>query len=114
MEIVPGMFFVNLSNADIQFMVGALPTTIYVELIDKYKFARVALSKNSETFVVHVVVLETLEPTIYPSQAYLLAASQQNKASTKILPNIFLPVLAIELPKNTGVNKYVINPIKGK
>ena len=85
MDVVLGMLFLSLSNADVQFDTGnltwrtystaeALPTTRRVELIDKYKFARAALDKNSEIFVVHVAALETLELAIHPSWAPLLAA----------------------------------------
>lgn len=38
----------------------AMPTAKQIELIDKYKFAKVALNKTPKIFVVHVVALETL------------------------------------------------------
>ena len=58
-----------LSNADIQFdtksftwrsysAAKALPTTRRVELINKHEFAKPALDKNSETFVIYVAALE--------------------------------------------------------
>ena len=36
----------------------ALPTTKWVELIDKKKFAKAALDEESETFMVYVAALE--------------------------------------------------------
>ena len=71
MEVVLGMIFLTLNNADIQFAekeliwrshttVEALPTTKQVELINKKKFAITALDEKSETFVVHVAALEAL------------------------------------------------------
>lgn len=36
----------------------ALPITSWVELIDKKEFAKTVLDKNSEIFVVHIVILE--------------------------------------------------------
>ncbi len=78
-EIVLGIPFFSLSNADVEFVelgkltwriyiaAEALPTTSWVELIDKREFARAALDKNSETFVIHVSALEAT--TIYPSRA---------------------------------------------
>ena len=68
-EMVLGMPFLTLSNADIQFLekeltwrsyttAKALPTTKRVELIDKKEFVKAALNENSETFVVHVATLE--------------------------------------------------------
>ena len=85
MEVVFAMSFLALSNGDIQVdtesftwksysAVEALPTTRRVELIDKHIFAKAALNKISETFVMHVVALQALEPAVHPSRAPLLAA----------------------------------------
>ena len=125
MEVVLGMPFLSLSNADFQFgarefnwrsytTAEALPTARRVELIDKHEFARTALDENSETFVVHVAALNNLELAIHHSQAPLLAALQHNKAPTKIPPkyadytDLFSPDFAMELPENTGINKHAI------
>ena len=76
MEVVLRMPFLALSNADVEFTelgkltwrsyitVEALSTTSQIELIDKREFARVGLDENSETFVIHVAVLEV--PTAMP------------------------------------------------
>lgn len=78
MEVVLGMFFLGLSNADIEFIeprkltwksyttAEALPATSRVELIDKKEFAKVALNKNLETFVVHISAIEAAENSIHP------------------------------------------------
>ena len=130
-DIVLGMSFLSLSNANIQFDTGnftwrtystaeTLPTIKKVELIDKHKFTRAALDKNSETFVVHVAVLKTLKLALHPSRTPLLAALQQDKAFTKIsseyvdYADVFSPDLAIELPENIGINKYAIELIEAK
>ncbi len=97
MKVVLGMPFLAISNADIQFGVEkftwrsytfaeALPTARRVELIDKHEFAKAALGKNSETFVVHFAALETPEPamSINPSRAPMPAALQQDQAPTEI------------------------------
>ena len=73
------MPFLILSNANIQFIEKeltwksyiikeALPTTQGVELINKKEFIRAALDEESETFVMHVAILEAslAEITIYP------------------------------------------------
>ena len=91
MEVVLGMLFLTLSNADIQFVEKeltwksytaalALPTTKRVELIDKKKFAKVALDEESETFVVHVAALKTplAGMTIYSSQKAQISALIQD------------------------------------
>ena len=68
-EVVLGMPFLTLSNADVLFsereltwnsytVDEALPTTKRIELIDKKEFAKAALDKESETFFVHVAALE--------------------------------------------------------
>ena len=125
------MPFLSLSNANFQFstrefnwrsytIIEALPTARRLELIDKHKFARTALDENSETFVVHVAALNNLELAIHPSRAPLLAALQQDKAPTEIPPkyadyaNVFSQDLAMELPENTGMNKYAIELVEGK
>ena len=79
------MPFLVLSNEDIQLDIKsfawrsystakALPTARWVKLIDKHKFAKAALDKNSEMFVIYVTALEALEPAVHPSRAPLLAA----------------------------------------
>ena len=130
-EVVLGMPFLALSNADIQFdtesftwrsysAAEALPTTRRVELIDKHEFAQAALDEKSETFVVYIAAMEVLDPALYPSRAPLLAALQQNKAPTEIpleyadYTNVSSTDLAMELPENTGINKHDIELIEGK
>ena len=87
MEVILGMPFLSLSNADFQFSTRefnwrsyttaeALPIAPQVELIDKHKFVKTALNKSFETFIVHVAALNNLELVIHPSQAPLLAALQ--------------------------------------
>lgn len=78
--MVPEIVFLALSNAKVQFRaesfiwssyiaLEALPIAKRIELIDKHKFARAALNENSETVLVHVVVLEApkLAMSIYTS-----------------------------------------------
>ena len=85
MELVLGMPFLALSNVDIQFgtesiiwksysTAKALPKNRRVELINQHKFAKVALDENSEMFIVHLAAPEAVNPAIYPSRAFLLAA----------------------------------------
>ena len=75
------MLFFIFNNANIQFakkkpiwrsytITKVLPTTKWVEFINNKDFAKIALDENSETFVIHIVALETLlvGMTIYPSK----------------------------------------------
>ena len=68
MEAIPEMPFLTFSNANIQFAKKKLTSRTYiiknalliiywVEFIDKKKFAKTALDKNIEAFVVHVASL---------------------------------------------------------
>ncbi len=82
MEVVLGMPFLSLSNIDVEFAklgkltwssytaAEALPTTSQFELINKREFAKAALDKNSETFVIYVITLDLLTAiSIYLSRA---------------------------------------------
>ena len=77
-EMVLGMPFLSLINADFQFnarefnwrsyiTAEALPTARQVELINKHEFAWTVLDENSETFVMHVAALSNRELAIHPS-----------------------------------------------
>lgn len=51
-------------------VVEALSTINKVEIIDKKKYAKIALDRNSKTFVVYVAALEVLTTIlIHPSKA---------------------------------------------
>ena len=71
---------------------------------------------ESETFVVYVIALKALLAgiAIHLSREAQISALIQDKASTKVPPkyanyaDVFSFDLAIELPKNTGINKYAI------
>ncbi len=77
MEVVLGIPFLFVSNTDVEFAelgkliwklytaVEALSTTSWVELIDKREFAKVAINKNSETFVVYMSALDIAESLIH-------------------------------------------------
>ena len=86
-------------------------------MIDKHKFARAVLDKNSESFLIHITALEALELAIHPFRAPLLAILQQDKALTEIpseyidYVDVFSPDLVMQLPKNTGINKHIIELI---
>ena len=131
MKVILEMHFLTLSNGNIQFDTESftwrcysaaeiLPTVRRVELINKHVFAKAALDKNSEMFVAHFAALEALDLAIHPFQLPLLAALQQDKAPTEIpseyayYSNVFSPNLAMELPKNTDINKHAIKLVEGK
>ena len=80
------------------------------------------LNKESETFVIHLAALETpfAGMVIHPSQEAQILALIQDKALTKVpskytdYANVFSFDLAMELPKNTSINKHAIELQDGK
>lgn len=72
------MLFLSLNNVNTDFLevekfisrnftaAETLPTTCWVELINKKKFNKVALNENSETFMIYVIALE-VGIAIHPS-----------------------------------------------
>ena len=125
------MLFLTLSNINIWLAkkeleqkgystTEALSTTQRVELINKKEFAIAALDENVETFIVYVAAL--LAPMILvhffcQAQIELLLA---DKAFIEVLPkylnytDVFSFDLAIELLKNTDMNKYAIELVEDK
>lgn len=83
MEVILIMFFLLLSNADVNFVnlekliwrsyniAEVLSITSKIELIDKKEFAKKALNKNSETFIIYISTLKILTTmSIYPFKAF--------------------------------------------
>ena len=127
-EMVLGIPFLTLSNADVQFVekkltwrtynpAKTLPSTKQVELIDKKEFATVALYEKSETFVVHIVSLN-LTPGIHPDRAAqiasLLAKEVRIPDEYSDFADIFSEKKALVLPEGTKLNEYAINLEDGK
>ena len=130
LEMVLGMFFLNLSKGNIWFAkrelvwrtytaAEALPTTRKMEIIDKREFVAVALNANNEIFVVYVAAL--VEPTtmpIYPSCQAQVAALTSKKtripAKYSDFSNVFSSESAAELLEYTGINDHFINLLDDK
>ena len=125
-EIVLGMFFLTMSNIDIDFQAwnlqwrlyttrNVLPTTRRVELIRKKEFAAAALDPEHKTFVVHIAAL-SVDPgdQIHPSKRAQIAYLKANEAPFKVLNkyadfvDIFSSKLAVELSKHMRINDYTI------
>ena len=121
-KVVLDMLFLTLSNTDVQFIemeltwrfyttAKALPTTKRVELINKKEFAKAALDKKSETFVIHVVFLN-LAPGIHLDKATQIASllTEEVKILDKYsdFANVFLEEKTLVLPNCTDFIEYVI------
>lgn len=104
-------------------IIEALSSTSQIELINKKKFTKVVLDKNSETFVVYVAALVATGAdgiNVHPSQVPQLVTLQWDKILIKIptkytdYPDLFLINLTIEFPKNTSINEHAIKLIEYK
>ena len=127
MEVILKMPFFTFSNAKIQFERKELTWRSYttkevlstiwkVKLIDKKKFARVALNEKSEPFMLHIAALEAplAGMTIHLLWAAQIVTLKQDESLIKVPPeyvdyaDVFSFDLAMELPKNIGINKHAI------
>lgn len=92
------------------------PTTKQIKSINKKKFAKIVLNKESKTFVVHIAALKVLLTRIfiYSSLKPQIAFLNQKKALTTVQAKYldFLNVSSVEkvlvLPKQTKLNEYAI------
>ncbi len=125
-DIVLGMLFLTMSNADVNFQArnlqwrsyttgDILPTTRQVELIGKKEFAAAALDLEHEAFVFHIADLSVNSgDEVHPSRRALIAHLKVDKAFTKVpseyadFANVFLSKLAVELPEHTKINDHAI------
>ena len=124
MEVVLRMPFLIFGNADIQFAEKkltwrshtaeeALPTTQKVKLIDKKKFAKVALDENIKAFVVYVSSLSLgSKMTIHPAWEAQIASLLAKKVTVPVeysdFADVFSKKSAEVLPERTGINKHAI------
>ena len=125
-EIVHGMPFLTISNADVDFQArnlrwrsyitkDVLPTTRQVELIRKKEFAAAALDPEYEALVVYVAALSVdSSDEVHPSKKAQIALLKVDKASSKVpskyanFTDVFSPKLATELPKYMRINDHAI------
>ena len=130
-EVILGMPFLKISNADISFGEGtftwrtyttnkALLTTKQVQIVDPKEFVIVALDVNSKTFVVHVAIREQEEMPVHSKRQAQVGALLFNEAPTKIpaeysdYSDVFSAENVAELPENTGINEHAIELEEGK
>ena len=128
-EVVLGMPFLTLSNADIQFAkkeltwrsytaAEALPTTKRVEIIEKKEFARAALDENVEAFVVNVTSFSLNSMSIHPTRkaqiASLIAEEVEIPTDYSDFLDVFSEKKALVLSEITDLNQHVIELQKGQ
>ena len=122
-EVVLGMLFLTLSNADVQFVekeltwrtyttAKSLPTTKRVELINKKEFVKAVLDENSKTFVVYVTSLN-LTLGIHPDKAAqiasLLAEEVKIPDEYSNFADIFSETKVLILPERINLNEHTID-----
>ncbi len=125
-NMVPGMPFLTMSNADIDFQArnlqwrsyttrDVLPITRQVKLIGEKEFAIVVLDLDHEAFVVHIAALSVnLGDKVHPSRKAQIAHLKTDEALTKVpskyanFADIFSPKLVVELPEHTRINNHAI------
>ena len=130
-EIILGMLFLKLSNADMSFgkkiltwrtytINKALPTTERVQIIDNKGFVIVALDANNKTFVMHVAIREQEKMPVHSEKQIQVGALLFNKAPTEVpaeysdYNNVFSVEYAAELLENTRINEHIIKLEEGK
>ena len=138
-EVVLGMPFLKISNADIAFdeetltwrsytTNKALPTTKQVQLVDPKEFVIAALNADSKTFIVHVAIREQEEIAIDLGRKAQIEAQNEaqvgallfDKVLTEVpaeysdYSDVFLAENAVELPENIGMNEHAIKLEEGK
>ena len=129
MEVVLGMFFLTLSNADIRFAeqeliwktysaVEALPMTRKVEIIGEKEFAAAALNEKDEIFVVHMVALSVIDSSVHPSRQAQISLLDVKKVTIPSkyanYTDVFSSNSAAELPEHTDINDHLIDLIDDK
>ena len=135
-EVVLGILFLTLSDANIDFLVWelrwriytteeTLPTIKRVKLVGKKTFTTIVLDLEHETYVIYVgSVSSNASPSsspfdVYPSRRPQISDLIAKKAPTKVpaeysdFANIFSSDLASELPKHTRINDHAIDLVKG-
>ena len=130
-EVVLGILFLKISNANIAFGEGtltwksyttneALPTIKQVQLVDLKEFVIAALDMDSKTFVVHVAIRERKKMPVHAEKQAQVGAILFDKAPTRVpaeysdYSNVFLAENAAELPENTRINEHALKLEEGK
>ena len=125
-DIMLGMPFLTMSNADVNFQARdlqwrsyttgeVLPTTRRVELIGKKEFAVAALDPEYKAFVVHVATLSVdLGDEVHPLKRVQIAHLKVDEAPSEVpskyadFTDVFSPKLAAKLSEHTRINDHAI------
>ena len=140
LEVVLGMSFLTLSNADVDFSGRELWWKTYttkkallmnrrIKLMEKKKFAAIILDPEYKIYVVYVMffsltsLIASLRSTllnIYPSRRSQIFDLIAKEALTKVFnkyvnfADVFSLDLASKLSKYTGINNHTIKLVSGQ
>ena len=128
-EVILGMPFLKISNADMSFGEGtltwktyttnkALPITEWVQIINKKDFVITALDADSKTFVVYMAIRKRKRMPVHSKRQVQIKAQIRallfNKALIEVsaeysnYSNVFSAEYAAELSENTRMNEHAI------
>ena len=130
-EMILGMLFLKISNADVLFgkrtlmwrtytTNKTLATTKQVQIVDLKEFVIAALDIDSEMFVVHVAIREREKMPMHSKKQAEIGALLFDEAPTEVpaeysnYSDVFSVENAAELPENTGMNEHAIKLEEGK
>ncbi len=125
-DIVLKMFFLTISNINVDFQVqdlqcrsyiikNILPITKKIELIGKKEFAATTFDLKYKAFIVHIATVNIDSgDEVYPSKRAWIVYLKADEAFTEIsskyanFADVFSPKLTVELPKHTSINNHAI------
>ena len=130
-EMILGMLFLKISNADVLFgkrtlmwrtytTNKTLATTKQVQIVDLKEFVIAALDVDSKTFVVPVAIQEQEKMPVHSKRQAQVGALLFDEAPTEVpaeysdYSDVFSAENAAELPENTGMNEHAIELEEGK
>ena len=130
-EVILGMPFLKIRNADMSFGEGistwrtyitneALLTTKRVQIIDPKEFVIAALDIDSKIFVIHIAIWAQEEMPVHFKKKAQVRALLFNEAPTEVpveyfdYSNIFSAENTAEIPDNTKMNEHAIKLEKDK
>ena len=130
LEIVLGILFLTLNNANVDFLdrelwwrtyttKKALLTTRRVELVRKKEFAATAFDSEYKTFIVHIAFLSSTLLNVHLFCKLQISSLITKEASTKVLDkyinfaDVFSLDLASKLPEHIEINNHAIELVDG-
>ena len=130
-EVILGMFFLKISNADVSLSEKtltwrihitneALSTTKQVQIVNPKEFIIVVLDVDNKKFVMHVAIRKQEKMLEHSKKQAQVRALLFDMAFIEVLAeysnysNVFSAENAVELPENTRMNEHAIELEEGK